>query len=320
MDIFNNRIVKRIILVITIIVAVLAFVSILRAGLALWLYSYIAKWATVRLGLDYYLAELVAVALTSAAMFMLPGIGCFILSRKQRLIGMASILGCMVLVSLLVYTIGRNVYFNRTTGESLRYYADTPEGREFSFTPGFHPKYGIEYKPYTREVINQELEQMRRKEAEQQKLEAAGKKRLEAEMARREQEERRLQEIKQQRLEAESRRQQKIERQKMEASRTEQEIEQQRLIREEKNKHPEQQKIEADQRREQQIEQERQRRLEQQRWEQETRRQKEIEERERADERRRRQEEDQRRKQERNEKILRTATEVMDRLQKRRPY
>ena len=39
-------------------------------------------------------------------------------------------------------------YFNPATGEPLRWYARTPEGRLDFFTlPGFHPKYGIKLEP-----------------------------------------------------------------------------------------------------------------------------------------------------------------------------
>jgi hypothetical protein len=203
MNVFSGRFARPIVAALTTALVILAVISILRAGLAFWLYSYIAKWATVRLGLDYYLSELLAVAVTSAVMFMLPGIGFLILSRKKRFVGMITIIGGVALVSIMVYTVGREVYFNRVTGESLRYYADTPEGREFSFTPGFHPKYGIPFKPYTREMMNEELERGRRQGTEQRKNKPANTSQHQTEALRREQHQHRTHEIKQRKRELE---------------------------------------------------------------------------------------------------------------------
>ena len=125
--------------------------SILRIGFVIGLYNYFAQWITVHLGLDYYLANFAGVLMAAGLTFILPSILWYLLAGRRKGKAIIAIAGTMGLICILIYTVGNDVYFNRTTGEPLRYFADTPEGRVFSFTPGFDPKYDIEFKSYTRE-------------------------------------------------------------------------------------------------------------------------------------------------------------------------
>ena len=202
----NNRTVKLVIATVSSVLAIIALLSVLRAGFAFWLYSYIGQWVTIRLGLDYYVAELLTVALTTAVMFMIPGFGSLIISRRKRLVSAGLVIGGYMLMCALVYTVGRNVYFNRVSGEPLRYYADTPQVREFSFTPGFHPRYGIPFKPYTQSVVQEELRQMRLEEERRRKAEAEERQRAIEEQRLRELAEQKRQEEERQRQEEERRR------------------------------------------------------------------------------------------------------------------
>ncbi len=122
-----------------------------RVGLAFSLYARTAKWTSRVLGLDYYVARLFAFAVVAVALSV-PSSFIWLFGRRKRSRAGLAALGVWGVACLLVYTVGSNVYFDRNTGEPLRYYADTPEGRSFSFTPGFDPKYGVPYKPYTREI------------------------------------------------------------------------------------------------------------------------------------------------------------------------
>jgi hypothetical protein len=151
-----------------------------RAVMAFGPYIYIKQWVVVRLGLDYYLAEFIAITLSSIASALLPTLAWFFLLGRYRFIGALIFIGISGCVAGLVYTVGQEVYFDRQTGQPLRYYADTPEGRQFSFTPGFHPKYPIEYRPYTKEVAEELARQQALREQELREAEERRKKETEA--------------------------------------------------------------------------------------------------------------------------------------------
>ena len=331
------RAVRAVFLTLAVIVGIIMLVSILRVGFAFWLFSYIANWATIRLGLDYYMSEFLAVLLSSAIMYAIPGFGGLVISKRKRLVGNAVVVGGYLVVCLLVYTVGRNVYFNRVNGEPLRYYADTPDGREFSFTPGFHPRWGLPYRPYTQEVVNKEIEEQRlrleiqrRENAEraraemerQRKQQAIENKRLE-EQARREQAERiRAQEEARHRLDLEEekvrlqaeaqRNADRIRQAEAEAEAQRQAIERQRLVdqTESKRQETERLRLEAENRR---------RQIELDRLEAEKRRQEELEQQRREERARREREDEKRRSDERKKQILNTIHETVRSIRSRRP-
>ena len=331
------RAVRAVFLVLAVIVGIIVLVSILRVGFAFWLFSYVANWATVRLGLDYYMSEFVAVLLSSAIMYAIPGFGGLVISKKKRLVGNAAVVGGYLVVCLLVYTVGRNVYFNRVNGEPLRYYADTPNGREFSFTPGFHPRWGIPYQPYTQEVVNREIEEQRlrleiqrrenaqraRVEMERQRKQQAIENKRQEEQARREQAERnRAQEEDRHRLDLEQeklrlqaeaqRNADRIRQAEAEAEAQRQAIERQRLVdqTEAKRQETERLRLEAENRR---------RQIELDRLEAQDRRQEQLEQQRREEAARREREDEKRRSDERKKQILNTIDEAVRRIRTRRP-
>jgi hypothetical protein len=140
---------------ITVLLILFLLLAFARIGFIFWLWSTVETWVTVRLGLDYYAAQLVTTIVVSLVTILLPSLAWFVLLGKKQLWGTGAMIGGQTLVFILVYTVGSGVCFDRRTGAPLCWYADTPEGRQFSFTPGFHPKYGIEYKQYTREMALQ---------------------------------------------------------------------------------------------------------------------------------------------------------------------
>ncbi len=155
---------KWFVLAVSIVILLFVFLAVLRIGFAFTIYSAVANWVTVRLGFDYYVAEFTAVVLTALIMMFLPSILWFFISgRSKEKATIATIVG-MGIICLLVYTLGQDVYFNRQTGDPLRYYADTPNGRIFSFTKGFDPEYGNEFQPYTREIANEKKDGKKQKE------------------------------------------------------------------------------------------------------------------------------------------------------------
>ncbi|BBO18845.1 conserved hypothetical protein [Candidatus Brocadia pituitae] len=59
----------------------------------------------------------------------------------------------MILYNLSLYYFTRSSYFAFSEGKVLKWYADTPEGVRFFDAPGFDPKYGMELKQATPELI-----------------------------------------------------------------------------------------------------------------------------------------------------------------------
>ena len=56
---------------------------------------------------------------------------------------------------LSMFFLSRGTYFGHIKGEVMKFYASTPEGIRFFDSPGFDPKYGIELKPVTPQMIEQ---------------------------------------------------------------------------------------------------------------------------------------------------------------------
>ena len=75
----------------------------------------------------------------------------FFLGKKQAW-GIGAAVGVQILICVSIYTLGRGVCFDRRTGKPLCYFADAPNGRVWSYTPGFEPISGKEFKIYTREI------------------------------------------------------------------------------------------------------------------------------------------------------------------------
>jgi hypothetical protein len=317
----NNRAAKVVIGVVSSVIAVIAVFSILRAGFAFWLYSYIGQWVTVRLGLDYYAAELLTVVLTTAVMFFVPGFGSLIISRRQRLVSAGLVVGGYLVMCGLVYTVGRNVYFNRVTGDPLRYYVDTPQGREFSFTPGFHPRYGIPFKPYTQAVVQEELRQMqlqeekrRKAEVEEQRRAAEEQKQHEIAEQKRLAEEQRRQEEERLRAEADAQRQQELERQRLaDETRRKEELEiQQREADAQRQHEQEMRRLEAQRQANEQA-----RASERQKLEAEERAREREARQQQEEDKRRRDEESRRRKEETTRQIIGIGREAIEKIRRR---
>jgi hypothetical protein len=305
----NNDFTKRLVGILGTVVGFILLLTFLRFGLAVYLYSAVGKWATTQLGLDYYESEFMAVAVSTLMMCFVPGVGWLLVSRKRRFLNAAVVIGGYLVVCGLVYTVGRNTFFDQNTGNSLRYYADTPDGRVFSFLPGYDPKWGIERKPYTREAAQEairqiELEKERKKKAELElqrqeeerrkrdfvlalKQQQAERKQLEREQARQEAQAQRAYELEKQKLLAEERRGQR--QHELQLAEQQQEAEQQNLEDEEQQERAaaererERQAAHAERQRQAQMERQRQQSATGARQEQEQRQQSEEAKRKRAE-------------------------------------
>jgi hypothetical protein len=307
----QDGLVRRVFGAVAMVLGIVLLVSLLRLGLAVYLYAAIARWASSQLGVDYYAAELMGVAFSALIMCFVPGLGSLIISRRKRLTGASLVVGGYLVVCLLVYTVGRETYFNQSTGEPLRYYAETPDGIVFSFLPGYDPKWGVERKPYTREAAQELFRRSQALEEQRRKAELDSQRRLEA--ARRAQETRLLkeQEAERRRAEAEVQRRYKIEQARLsvEAERERREYERQQeeahRRHELEQRHLENQRYLEEQRLAAEIE--RERHAEQQRLEDEERerqRQASAEEQRRRDDEGRRNEQSGRERQERIYRVI----------------
>ncbi len=147
-----NRVAKYLLIGVTILLLFFFLLAFLRIGLVYWLWSTVETWVTVRLGLDYYASQLLTMIVVSTVVAVLPTLAWYLLLGRKKWQGTAAMIGGQALIFILVYTIGSGVCFNRQTGEALCWYVDTPDGRYFSATPGFHPTYGIELKQYTKDI------------------------------------------------------------------------------------------------------------------------------------------------------------------------
>ncbi|MFA6100345.1 MAG: hypothetical protein WC750_05780 [Patescibacteria group bacterium] len=127
--------------------------NIARIGTVYWIYSDAFQWITVHLGLDKYLAMTAATIVTTMIWLAIPWLGWVFLFGKRRTYAFLAIAASMCAVGIVSHFAGKEVNFDRRNGQPLRYYAMTAEGVSYSFSPGFDPKYGAEYKPLTQEVV-----------------------------------------------------------------------------------------------------------------------------------------------------------------------
>lgn len=136
-----------------------------------WVYHQLNSWVTTNLGLDSAFAMFLAVSGTTAVLLLLPSIIWYILSGRRLREAAIVAVGFAGLVALLVSTVGRDVCFDRASGRPLCYVAETPEGAQFSRTPGVDPKYGVQFVVYTAEMaVARGLEERQsRQQSEQQR-------------------------------------------------------------------------------------------------------------------------------------------------------
>lgn len=159
---FSYRIGRMLLLIVTGVLAVFALLAVFRVGLIYWLNSTVEDWVTVRLGFDYYAAQLVTTIIVAIFIALLPSLAWYVLLGKKQAWGIAAMIGGQAMICLLVYTVGSQVCFDRRTGKPLCYYADTQKGRVWSYTPGFDPASGQPFKLFTREIKEQEDANVRR--------------------------------------------------------------------------------------------------------------------------------------------------------------
>jgi hypothetical protein len=140
-----------------ILIGILCLFVFFYFGFSYLFYSTVENWVTSRLGLDYYLAQLFSTVIVLGLTSLLPMLIWYLILGKQKLYGALTLIGIQTGICLLVYTIGGKVCFDRKTGKPLCYFADTENGRVWSFTPGFEPKSGKPFTLYTRDIHDAEM-------------------------------------------------------------------------------------------------------------------------------------------------------------------
>lgn len=143
---------KVLLIALTGIFALFVLLAFLQFGFIYWIYYLVENWVAVRLGFDYYVSNLVATVFTAAFSLLMPTLAWYIFLGRRKVWGIGTIVGIQILICLSVYTVGSGVCFDRKTGKPLCYFADTGKGRVWSYTPGFDPASGKEFRLYTREI------------------------------------------------------------------------------------------------------------------------------------------------------------------------
>lgn len=141
----------------TAVLGLFVLLAFLRFGFVYWIYATVENWVTERLGFDYYLAQLTTTAVVSVFTLLLPTLAWYVFLGKRKAWGVGAMIGAQALMCASVYTLGSRVCFDRRTGKPLCYYADGGrQGRIWSYTPGFDPESGREFRLYTREIKESE--------------------------------------------------------------------------------------------------------------------------------------------------------------------
>ena len=74
-------------------------------------------------------------------------------NKRRKYIGAALVVTIIVIYNLGLYGVTKSSYFDFSKGKVTKWYASTPEGIRFFDSPGYDPKYGIELKPVTPQII-----------------------------------------------------------------------------------------------------------------------------------------------------------------------
>ena len=135
------------------VVGVIAFVAISKILGIYWLYGLFLSQVVSMFGLDIVFSRMVAAVLTVITLLLIPWIASYFLfgTRKTEL----SVVAVLVIIggALIVYHGSAGVFFDRATGQPVKYYVKTLDGFTFSNGPDFDPQFGVQFKPITAKII-----------------------------------------------------------------------------------------------------------------------------------------------------------------------
>lgn len=134
-----------------------AFFFIVRIISIYAVYTYALSMASSLFGFDAMLARGLAVAMTCISFVITPWLISFFLfgNKKKELAIFGSMIAGVICVGIYFST--ENVFFDRHTGATAKYYIKTTGGFKFSSRPDIDPVFGVRYKPMTQEIISEYL-------------------------------------------------------------------------------------------------------------------------------------------------------------------
>jgi hypothetical protein len=120
---------------------------------AYWVYGLYLNKAISIFGLDIIFSRMIAALLTILTLLFAPWVVLHYLlgNRKRELSLVAAIL--IIGGSFIIYYGSASVFFDRATGQPVKYYVKTLDGFKFSNSPDFDPKFGAQYKPIDADII-----------------------------------------------------------------------------------------------------------------------------------------------------------------------
>ena len=117
------------------------------------IYTYFVDSIHDLTGLNKYVVK---VAVLSMIIPLLLGLSWYFFSpfnKKRKYIGLSILIAIFILYNVSLFYFTKTSYFAFSSGKVLKWYANTPEGVRFFDAPGHDPKYGIELKQATPELI-----------------------------------------------------------------------------------------------------------------------------------------------------------------------
>jgi len=120
-----------------------------------WIYGLFFGKVISIFGLDIVFSRMIAALLTILTLLSLPWFVSFLfLGRRKALV---LIVGVVLIIggAFTVYYGSADIFFDRETGKSVKYYVKTLDGFKFSNSEDYDPRFGIKYKPITPEVVKE---------------------------------------------------------------------------------------------------------------------------------------------------------------------
>ena len=149
----KSKLIRTGIIITVVIFLILISSAILKHATIHQVYSYYVDSIHHLTGLNKYLIKTAVFSLIIPFIIGLRWYFFSPINKKRRYTGAAILIAIMILYNLSLYYFTRSSYFAFSEGKVLKWYASTPEGVRFFDAPGFDPKYGIELKQATPELI-----------------------------------------------------------------------------------------------------------------------------------------------------------------------
>ncbi|NUO09435.1 MAG: hypothetical protein HUU08_12280 [Candidatus Brocadia sp.] len=132
---------------------IIPFIAISKHVAIYQIYSYFVDSIHDLTGLNKYLIQAVVLSMIVPLMIGLKWYFFSPINKKRRYIGLSILIAILISYNFSLYHFTKTSYFAFSKGKVLKWYAETPEGIRFFDAPGYDPKYGIELKQATPEMI-----------------------------------------------------------------------------------------------------------------------------------------------------------------------